>query len=101
MNKKIENLKDLDYQGNLQFIANIILDAIKKKETDKLKRMAEAISDIAFYVNSLQLDRWGYNKTIDQYKNERNRAIIRARKAEKKIEELELELKKFNIFNKK
>ena len=98
MNKKIETLKDIEYQGNIQFLANIILDAIKKKETDKLNRMAEAISDIAFYVNSLQLDRWGYNKSINDYKNQKNRAIERARKAEEKIEKLEVELKKFNIF---
>ncbi|MCH1614039.1 MAG: hypothetical protein L7S72_12175 [Flavobacteriales bacterium] len=98
MNKKIETLKDIEYQGNIQLLANIILDAIKKKETDKLKKMSEAISNIAFYVNSLQLDRWGYNKSIDDYKSQKNRAIERARKAEEKIEKLEVELKKFNIF---
>lgn len=101
MNRKIDNLKDIEYQSNIQLIATILLDALKKKETDKLKKMSEAITNIAFYVNNLQFDRWAYNKSLDEYKNEKNRAIIRARKAEEKIEELEVKLKKFNIFKEK
>ena len=54
---------------------------------------------ITFYVNNLQEDRKMYNRSLSEYRADKNRAIERARRAEKKIEKLEQELKKFNIFN--
>ena len=100
MNDKIENLKDLQYFGNIEFLGTIVLEALKKNETEKLKQMSSAITQIAFYVNNLQEDRKMYNRSMSEYRSAKNRAIERARKAEKKIELLEEELKTFNIFNK-
>lgn len=99
MNKKINNLKDLQYFGNIQFLCEVVLEAIKKKETDKLKEMSRALTEITFYVNNLQTDRMMYDKSMSEYRTDKNRAVERARKAEKKVEELQEELKKFNIFN--
>lgn len=99
MNDKINNLKDLQYYGNIELLSGVVLEAIKKQETPKLVEMSKAISQITFYVNSLQEDRKMYNRSLSEYRTDRNRAIERARRAEKKIEKLEQELKKFNIFN--
>lgn len=100
MNDKINNLKDLQYYGNIELLSNVVLDAMKKKDTPKLQEMSKAVAQIAFYVNHLQTDRQMYNKSMSQYRQDTARAVERARRAEKKIEELEEELKKFNIFNK-
>jgi len=98
MNRKIENLKDMCYHSNISLLSEMVLDAIKKNDSDNLQKMSKAITEIAFYVNNLQIDRWAYNKSIEEYRLDKNRAIERARKAEKKAEELEDKLKKFNIF---
>ena len=99
MNDKINNLKDLQYYGNIELLSDVVLEAIKKQETPKLVEMSKAISQITFYVNNLQEDRKMYNRSLSEYRADKNRAIERARRAEKKIEKLEQELKKFNIFN--
>ena len=99
MTDKIDNLKDIQYYGNIELLSNVVLEALKKQETPKLVDMSKAISQIAFYVNNLQEDRKMYNRSLSEYRSDRNRAIERARRAEEKIEKLEKELKKFDIFN--
>ena len=100
MNDKINNLKDLQYYGNIELVTNVVLEAIKKKDTPKLQELSKAVTQIALYVNHLQTDRQMYNQSMKQFASDKLRAIERARRAEKKIEELEAELKKFNIFKK-
>ena len=89
MNKKIENLKDLNYQANISLISNMIIEASSKKESEKLKKISQAITEIAFYVNNLQMDRWAYNKSLKEYRNDKNRAIARARRSEQELQELQ------------
>lgn len=98
MNSKIENLKDLEYYGNITLLAELILEALKKQPTPKLDKMSQAVTQISFYVNNLQSDRRAYNRAMSEYREDKNRAVLRARDAEKKVEELEEQLKNFNIF---
>lgn len=100
MNEKITILKDVEYNADIELLMTTILEASKKKETPKVKAMAEALWRVYFYVHNLQEDRKMYNKAMSEYREGKNRAVERARKAEKKVEELQEELKKFNIFNK-
>ena len=93
MNAKIDLLKDMEYLTDIEMLSTLILDQLKKKETPTLKEMSGAISRIFFYVNNLQMDRKMYDKAISQYREDKNRAVLRARKAEQKVEELEKELK--------
>lgn len=98
MNKKIENLKDLEYYSDLQYLSSTVLDAIKNKPSEQLSKMAETINNIHLYVVDMRLEKTMYNQSMFDSRNEKNRAIARARKAEEKIKELEVKLKKFNIF---
>lgn len=100
MNKKIDNLKDLQYYTDLEFLSCTLLEAINKKPSKQLSRMAEAVNNIHLYVVNMQIERRMYNKSMSEYRSNKNRAIERARRSEKKIIELQEELKKFNIFNK-
>ena len=83
MNKKIDNLKDLEYYGNMELLCTTVLDAIKKGPTPKLEAMSKALTEISFYVNNLQTDRRLYNKALGEYRADKNRAVLRARDAEK------------------
>lgn len=95
MNAKIDLLKDMEYLADIEMLSTLILDQLKKKETPTLTKMSGSISRIFFYVNSLQMDRKMYNKAMSEYREDKNRAILRARKAEGRVEELERELKKW------
>jgi hypothetical protein len=55
--------------------------------------MSKAISRIFFYVNSLQVDRRMYDKAMSQYREDKNRAVLRSRKAEAELEKLQKEIK--------
>jgi len=85
----------MEYLADIEMLSTLILNQIKKKETKTLTEMSGAISRIFFYVNNLQMDRKMYNKAMSQYREDKNRAVLRARKAEERVEELESELKKW------
>jgi hypothetical protein len=95
VNAKIDLLKDMEYLSDIEMLSTLILDQLKKKETPTLTKMSESISRIFFYVNNLQMDRKMYDKAMSQYREDKNRAVLRARKAEERVEELERELKKW------
>lgn len=95
MNAKIDLLKDMEYLADIEMLSTLILDQLKKKETPTLTEMSKAIARIFFYVNNLQMDRKMYDKAMSQYREDKNRAILRSRKAEERVEELERELKKW------
>tara|TARA_R110000744_G_scaffold145383_1_gene257980 strand:+ start:30 stop:326 length:297 start_codon:yes stop_codon:yes gene_type:complete len=92
---KIDILKDMEYLTDIDMLSTLILDQLKKKETPTLTEMSKAIARIFFYVNSLQVDRRMYDKAMSQYREDKNRAVLRARKSDLKINQLEEELKKW------
>lgn len=92
---KIDLLKDMEYLTDIEMLSTLILDQCKKNETPTLTEMSKAIARIFFYVNSLQVDRKMYDKAMSQYREDKNRAILRARKAEVELESVKKELVKF------
>ena len=95
MNAKIDLLKDMEYLTDIEMLSTLILDQCKKKETPTLNEMSKAIARIFFYVHNLQEDRKMYDKAMSQYRNDKNRAILRARKSDIEVEKLREELKKW------
>tara|TARA_R110001606_G_C15248434_1_gene637084 strand:+ start:245 stop:544 length:300 start_codon:yes stop_codon:yes gene_type:complete len=94
MNAKIDLLKDMEYMVDVEMLTNLVLNQIKKKETPTLTAMSKAIARIFFYVNSLQLDRRMYDKAINQYREDKNRAILRARRVEVELDKVKKDLEK-------
>lgn len=92
MNAKIDLLKDMEYLADIDMLSTLILDQCKKKETPTLTAMSKAIARIFFYVNSLQQDRKMYDKAINQYREDKNRAVLRARKSEVEVDIVKQEL---------
>ena len=93
VNAKIDLLKDMEYIVDIDMLTNLVLNQIKKKETTTLTEMSKAIARIFFYVNSLQVDRRMYDKAMNQYREDKNRAVLRARKADIELEKLRKEIK--------
>ena len=91
MTSKTDNLKDLDYYGNFEVIATTLLEWSKKKKNAQLDKVIQSLNNIAFYVNSLQMDRYANNKAVEDYRCDKNRAVERARKAEELADKLQKE----------
>lgn len=85
----------MEYLVDIDMLTNLVLNQIKKKETPTLNEMSKAIARIFFYVNSLQQDRKMYDKAMSQYREDKNRAILRARKSEVELDIVKQELLKF------
>ncbi len=88
VDRKIDNLKDLEIWSDLNFLISIVKKQIDKKKTKNLEKMSECLVRLTFYfqenTNNIRL----YKEAISDYRLARNRAIERARKAEKQNEKL-------------
>ena len=89
MDRKIDNLKDLEIWSDISLLASTILKQYNKKKTSKLEDMADAISRITFYFQENINNKRLYKKALSDYRLQKNRAIERARKAEKQNEKLQ------------
>ena len=84
VSKKLDNLKDI---ANSEVVNNILLEWQKKHPTnDRLETLINAVLQIHFYVQELQNDRHLLMLSIDEYRQDKKRAIDRARKAESKLQ---------------
>jgi len=96
MNNKINNIREAEYYGNFNTVGEKIVKWRKAKPKNKeLNEMYYAWQDVGFYAHNLITNERLYNQTISEYRADKNRAVIRARNAEQKIEELEKELQKY------
>lgn len=96
MNKKINNIREAEYYGNFNTVGEKIVKWRKAKPKNKeLNEMYFAWQDVGFYAHNLITNERLYNQTISEYRADKDRAVIRARNAEQKIEELEKELQKY------
>ncbi len=94
MNKKIHNLKHLDYLANFDILANTFLEWQEKKPTDAVDKLMGSLIDINYYITEIYTNELYFNKALSEYRADKLRAIERATKAEKKVEELEKEIAK-------
>ena len=87
---KIDNLKELEIWSDIELLSRKIKESVNTDE-----KMANSIVRLTFYFQETLNNNKLLKKSLSDYRNDRNRAIERARKAEKKIDLLEGELKKF------
>ncbi len=88
MNKKIDNLKDLEIWTDLTFLLSIVKRQLDKKKTNNLEKMSESLIRLTFYFQETINNQKLYKEAISDYRLQKNRAIERARKAEKENEKL-------------
>lgn len=89
MNKKIQNLKELEYYGNFNLVGEILMKLRKKyPENEKIKEAVEAMGQVGVFVTELMSNSYFYDKSLEDYRSQKIRAIERARKAEQELEEI-------------
>ena len=88
VDRKIDNLKDLEIWSDLNFLIAIVKKQIDKKETENLKKMSKCLIRLTFYYQETSNNKRLYKEAISDYRLARNRAIERARKAEQENEKL-------------
>lgn len=89
MNKKIQNLKELEYYGNYNLVGEILLKLKKKyPENEKIREAVDAMGQIGIFVTEMMQNQFFYNKSIEDYRSDKLRAIERARRVEKELEQL-------------
>ncbi len=88
MDRKINNLKDLEIWSDLNFLLSIVKKQIDKKKTKNLEKMSESLIRLAYYFQENTNNTRLYKEAISDYRLQKNRAIERARKAEQENEKI-------------
>ena len=88
VDKKIDNLKDLEIWSDLNFLTSIVSSQLDKRKTKNLEKMSESLIRVVFYFQEYSNNIRLYKKALSDYRLQRNRAIERARKAEQQNEKL-------------
>lgn len=91
------SLEQLQATNDQHMIAGILIEWTKKSSNKELDELANAFKRVFMYINSLELKEYSFETVISNAMNEKNRAIIRARKAEDQLEEI---IKKVNKLEK-
>ena len=78
--------------ANFEIMANTLLEWNKAKHNDRVKDMIQALNGSFYYTHELETNQYYMEKSMQQYRADKLRAVERARKAEKKIKKLEKEL---------
>ena len=86
--RKIDNLKDFEIWSDLNFLISIVKKQIDKKKTKNLEKMADCLVRLTFYFQENSNNNRLYKQALSEYRLSRNRAIERARKAEKENEKI-------------
>ena len=86
--KKIDNLKDLEIWTDLNFLTSIVSSQLDKRKTKNLEKMSESLVRVVFYFQEYSNNIRLYKQALSEYRLTKNRAIERARKAEKENEKL-------------
>lgn len=95
MNKKMQNLEELDYYSNFNLVGEVLLKLKKQNKNSKsIEDAVEAMTQIGFYVNTLIRKEKLYDRSLQSYKSDKLRAIQRARRVETELEKIN---KKYKI----
>ena len=88
VDKKIENFKDIEIWADINFLTTIVKKQLDKKKSKNLEKMSESLIRVVFYFQEYSNNIRLYKQALSEYRLTKNRAIERARKAEKENEKL-------------
>ena len=79
MNRDFKSL-----QNQLDILRALELQSMWEAKSDnpELKELGDCLVRIAFYINSLELEQYSYNRVVSELVRDKDRAILRARKSE-------------------
>ena len=89
MNKKMQNLKEMEYYGNFNLVGEVLLKLKQKyPNNETLKESISAMTHIGFFVTEMMQAQYYYEKSLESYRTDKLRAVERARRAEEELEQL-------------
>ena len=90
MNKKMQNLKEMEYYGNFNLVGEVLLKLKKKyPNNETLNDAVSAMTQIGFFVTEMMQNQYYYEKSLESYRSDKLRAIERARRVEEEMKKLE------------
>ena len=82
---KIQNLKDLEYYGNILLVTELVNKYIKMRPNNKeLKKLGDELLKVSLYVVGLQDDLAKHKEAISDYRYRKNKALLELEKIKKK-----------------
>ena len=93
--KKINNLKQLEFENNFTFLAKTFLELKKKNKSKRVDEMIEALNGIFHYTHNLEQDQYYWDKSLSMLRSDKIRAIERARRSESELAEVKDKLKNY------
>ena len=93
---RVDNYKQLKYLENIMKILEVLGEWDRIKPSETTKQLVKAATQIGFYVNNLELDLLAHRTFESENRQDKIRAIERARRAEERVEELEKEIENRN-----
>ncbi len=89
MNKKIQNLKEMEYYTDFNLVGEVLLKLKKKyPNNETLKDAISAMSHIGVFVTEMMQNQYYYDKSLESYRSDKLRAVERARRVEDEIKKL-------------
>ena len=85
--KKLDTLKQLECDTNIQYILEVLNKWNKAKDNDQLKKVIDAFLEIQFYLIELKRDKELAMKAILKYKRDRNTAVNEYQKIKTRLNE--------------
>tara|TARA_Y100000114_G_C11578654_1_gene239960 strand:- start:295 stop:594 length:300 start_codon:yes stop_codon:yes gene_type:complete len=93
--RKVENLKSLEFSNNFSLISQTLLKWKRAKSLPLLDDLIKAVTSWFIYTHELETNKYYYEKIIEEYRSDKNRAVSRARISEEKLEKIKKELDKY------
>ena len=94
---KLESFKDVKYHEDILYVLGVIKEQKARKPTEIIEKMSKCMTDIAFYVNHLQLTRENYGTIVRDLHTKNIRLIDEIRELKDKLEGYEGNEVDFNI----
>lgn len=91
--KKIDLLKAIEFSNDFDLVSGVLLKWKEKKSTKTLEKVISANIRMYYYSFNMEESVRLMRKMVSEYRADKLRAVERARKAEKRVEELEKQLK--------
>jgi hypothetical protein len=90
----MRNLTELQSLADTEMMLQLLIKWCEQSKSPDLMKFRSAMLRTTFYINSLQSERETFDRLIETYQNDRNRAIERSRRADETINEQQKEIDK-------
>jgi len=89
--EKIQNLEDLKYYSNMLLCTGLVKKWREAKPDNiELKKIADALVHVTFYVIKLQEDLMNHKIAISDYRYKKNKALLKLNEIENKNQKYEI-----------